>query len=713
QESGLAAGSHLTVGVMATDFDNSRDIDFYFRNYGAAGQLFSNLRDGSFKDLAAEVGAQAASAQGSALSLGDLDRDARMDWVVAAQSGASSRVLTWAGNRRYRESPLSSAADGAFASQLFDYDNDGDLDLLLLSASLLGEAGSGGLQLMEYADGRFSDATRKTGLDRFADLPLRGAAIGDLDGDGDLDIVVNVNGAAPLLLRNEGGNQNNWIVIDTRGTNSNKAGIGAKVEIRSGDFHLKREVTGGHGLLSQSSHLAHFGLGKRTRIDFLRLLWPGGVLQSELNPPVNQKFTIEELDRKGTSCPLLYVWDGRSYRFLTDFLGGSAFGYLLEPGVYNVPDTDEYLKLDRNVLRLKEGRLAVTLNNQLEEVIFFDKLQLVAVDHLADYEVFADEKLLPGPPYDDFRLFTVSNARPPVSARDGQGRDILPRLRHIDREYPDLFRKLPFKGYAEPHQMVLDLGPVSNQRTVLILHAWIDYADSTSNLAAWQAGVSLQPPRLQVKDGEGNWVTVIERMGFPAGLPKPMTVDLSGKFLSDSRQVRILTNMRIYWDQVVVESGPARRGYKLHRLPAAYADLHFHGFPEFSSPDGRQPKQYFYDRVSPIADWKVHRGAYTRYGDVLPLLSEADDRYVITRSGDEVEAYFDLSSLPSLEEGWVRDYLLYVDGFGKDMDVNSAYPDLVEPLPFHGMGASLDDRPPESEEDRRQLRLWNTRRVGQ
>ena len=154
--------------------------------------------------------------------------------------------------------------------------------------------------------------------------------------------------------------------------------------------------------------------------------------------------------------------------------------------------------------------------------------------------------------------------------------------------------------------MVLDLGPVSNQRTVLILHAWIDYADSTSNLAAWQAGVSLQPPRLQVKDGEGNWVTVIERMGFPAGLPKPMTVDLSGKFLSDSREVRILTNMRIYWDQVLVESGPARMGYKLHRLPAAYADLHFHGFPEFSSPDGRQPKQYFYDRVSPIADWKVH-----------------------------------------------------------------------------------------------------------
>ena len=260
--------------------------------------------------------------------------------------------------------------------------------------------------------------------------------------------------------------------------------------------------------------------------------------------------------------------------------------------------------------------------------------------------------------------------------------------------------------------MILDLGDVPSDRVILLMHAWIDYADSTSNLAASQAGLELIPPYLQVQDPEGRWVTVVERMGFPAGLPKTMTVDLSGKFLSSSRRVRIVTNMRIHWDRILVESGPAFSDYHLHHRKASYADLHFRGFPEWSSPDGRTPNQYFYDRISVTAPWKVHMGGYTRYGDVLDLLAQRDDRFVITRSGDEIEAFFDLSTLPKLPDGWVRDYLIYVDGFGKDMDPNSASPDTVGPLPYHEMTAypfAESEGYPNQESRRRYLERWNTR----
>ncbi len=708
-KSGLAGGKFRTTSIVATDFDNSRDIDFYAVNQRGPNQLFSNLRDGSFRDLAASVGADLTG--GLSAVTGDANRDGFMDLLVV---GERAELLLNQNGQGFQRTTLPAGSAGPFQGGVFlDYDNDGDQDLLLLGSSpFAAEASGRALTLLENRGGRFQDVTEQAGLSAVSSLPVRGVSVADYDQDGDLDLACNVNGGAPLLLRNNGGNRNPWIQVRLQGTNSNRPGIGAKVEILAGDHWEKAEVSGGHGMLSQSPPVVHFGLGSKNSVDVVRLLWPGGVLQSEIDPAVNRRIDLQELDRKGTSCPILYVWNGETFQFQTDFLGGSAFGSLLAPGVYNYPDTDEYVKLDRSLLRLRDGKVAVTLNNQLEEVIFFDQLELVAVDHAADYEIFPDEKLLPGPPYLDFRIITASRPRPVLAAADGQGHDLSASLHQVDRVYADLVQPLPYKGYAQTSELVLDLGEVDPSRTFLLMHAWIDYADSTSNLAASQAGLQLTPPYLQVEDEQGRWVTVIERMGFPAGLPKHMTVDLSGKFLSDSRRVKIVTNMRIHWDQILVESGPAREGYRVHRLKADRADLHFRGYPAWVSPDGRLPRIYDYRRISPEAGWKVHIGAYTRFGDVLPLLDAADDRYVISRSGDEIEATFPVGQLPPLREGWVRDYLVFVDGFGKDMDIHSAAPDFVGPLPYHGMPAY--PYPPElgyplDETRREYLEKWNTR----
>ena len=157
--------------------------------------------------------------------------------------------------------------------------------------------------------------SESVGLSGFQGLPLRGLSIADFDEDGDLDLVFSVNGTFPLLLRNDGGNQNNWLTIQLAGTSSNRSGIGTKVELKAGHLSQKSETYGGHGFLSQSPPLAHFGLGQHERVDMLRILWPGGVLQSETDQPAQGKTIVKELNRKGTSCPLLYAWDGRKIRF--------------------------------------------------------------------------------------------------------------------------------------------------------------------------------------------------------------------------------------------------------------------------------------------------------------------------------------------------------------------------------------------------------------
>jgi hypothetical protein len=219
---------------------------------------------------------------------------------------------------------------------------------------------------------------------------------------------------------------------------------------------------------------------------------------------------------------------------------------------------------------------------------------------------------------------------------------------------------------------------------VLLLTGWTDYAWSSDNVAAAQAGKKMTLPALQVKDAEGHWRTVIEDIGIPVGRPQTVTVDLTGKFLSSSREVRIVTNMRILWDQILVDTSDEPQP-RMTRLDPIAAGLRWRGFSREITPDGREPFGYDYEQVSFTSPWKVMPGRYTREGDVRELLLKADDMFVISLPGDEISLSFDAGKLPPLRAGWTRTFLLYADGFSKEMDINSASPDQVSPLPFHGM----------------------------
>jgi hypothetical protein len=252
------------------------------------------------------------------------------------------------------------------------------------------------------------------------------------------------------------------------------------------------------------------------------------------------------------------------------------------------------------------------------------------------------------------------------------------------------------------------------ERVVLLLTGWTDYAWSSDNVAAAQAGKTMSVPALQVKDQKGKWRTVIEDIGIPVGRPQTVTVDLTGKFLSADREVRIVTNMRVYWDQILVDASDGDAPTTVARLDPIRADLRWRGFSAEVTPDGREPFVYDYQQVSFASPWKVMTGHYTREGDVRELLLKTDDMFVISRPGDEINLSFDARALPPLPAGWTRTFLLYADGFSKEMDINSASPAQLAPLPFHGMSGYPYHWPehyPMTRERRAYIEKYNTRVV--
>ena len=221
------------------------------------------------------------------------------------------------------------------------------------------------------------------------------------------------------------------------------------------------------------------------------------------------------------------------------------------------------------------------------------------------------------------------------------------------------------------------------------------------------------PPSLQVKDKAGTWVTVIEDMGMPAGKPKTIVVDLTNKFLSDSREVRIVTNLCLYWDEIFLSESSAAPDVRLSTVPNLTSDLRFRGFsPVTIHPQRRQPEYFTWASAKPYSMWNPTPGLYTRYGDVRELSTKTADKMIVMGSGDELRLLFDARALPQVPSGWKRDFLLLVDGWAKDRDANTAYSQNTEPMPFHGMSRypyPANEKFPDTPELRRYRELYNTR----
>jgi len=502
------------------------------------------------------------------------------------------------------------------------------------------------------------------------------------------------------------------LAVRLSGRISNKGGVGSKVEISAGSLRQKLETSAAVPPAVPADLV--FGLGPRALPDAVRVIWPSGIVQTETDTSaasvsgLRTTMAVEELDRKPSSCPYLYAWNGARFEFVTDFLGAGELGYYEAPGLRNVPNPVEYVRLAPGQLVPRDGRYELRVTNELEEVLYLDRVRLLVVDHRQDVAVYPDEGMTDPPK--PARLFAVRDPRVP-RASDEQGRDMSDRIARRDRVFVDELPLERIRGYARWHALTLDLSALPASHSLLLLTGWTDYAFSSDNVAAHQAGLAALAPRLEAEQADGTWKTVIEQVGIPVGRPQTIVLDLAGK-LGPSRRVRIATTLRVYWDQAVVAEPAEGEALAPKALDPVSAVLSERGFSAETSPDGREPWSYDYARVSSLSPWKTMPGRYTRLGDVRPLLVSADDSFVVSKPGDELALSF--AALAPPKPGFSRTFLLVGDGFSKEMDINSASPDVVLPLPYHGMRSypyAAADAPERVRRAAEQAEAWNTRLV--
>jgi len=687
------------IAVEGTDYNNDRAVDMVVAG-SQHTEILENPREGKF--IARQPWSPAMPSATAGIAALDFDHDGWMD--LAFTHWNEPGITLWhnkLGNT-FEQVQLPKTnwvhATGVVA---FDYDNDGWIDLAALGMTA---DGKGEVRLFRNLgpDG-FKDVTAETGLDKIQLKEPRAIIAGDYDNDGAVDLLITQNHSPAVLLHNEGGNKNNSLRLALKGLNDNKSAIGTKVEVFSAGLRQKFEVYGSSGYLGQNSPYLTIGLGQAKEADVVRMLWPTGVLQDEIGVAANKRQDFLEMDRRGSSCPTLFAWDGQEYQLVGDMLGAGVVGHWIAAGdskadrnvIRNIARPTEAIKLDRSALREKDGKLSFRFMEPLEESVYLDQVKLLAVDHPADVDVYPNEYFASNPPYPPFKVVFSNNneARPPAGAWDEHGHNVLPDL--LARRYFGDFKVLSFMGFTEPHSLELDLGePYRGGPLWLLMHGEIEYFSATSMYAADQAHLRPFAPYVEAQVSAGNgakekWIRVVDDIGFPAGGARTMTADLTGKLPPGTRRIRITTNLQIYWDNILISRTSQEQSHdqraRLTSVPLARAELNFHGFPLKIENQPPGNVKYIYEKVSATGPYTRPAGAYTRYGDVRPLLDSIDDKFVVFGSGDEVALDFDPAKLPTLPRGWVRDYFFVANGYEKDMDFYAYRGDTVDPLPFRDM----------------------------
>jgi hypothetical protein len=295
------------MDVVGSDFDGDGWIDIFVANDSTPNFLYHNNGNGTFSEIGFESGTaldKNGNEQGCmGVTLGDYDHDGLLDLFITNFDDEHNVLYRNAGRGSFVDVSYESGVAMislpyvGWGTKFFDYDNDGWLDLFIANGHAYPQRDRYRQRKLLHRnnrDGTFSEVAAQCGSALMEERASRGTAFGDIDNDGDVDIVVNDLDSAPQLLRNDGGNKNNWILVKTIGTKSNRNGIGAKVKVVSGDLVQLDEVRSGGSYISQNDLRLHFGLEKRTSVDLIQVRWPSGAVDTITNASVNKIVTVKE-----------------------------------------------------------------------------------------------------------------------------------------------------------------------------------------------------------------------------------------------------------------------------------------------------------------------------------------------------------------------------------------------------------------------------------
>jgi tetratricopeptide (TPR) repeat protein len=663
-------------GFAWADLDGDGNPDAAIIDGRGRLHVFMNERQGQFRERPLPAGLPLVKA----IAVADANNDGVLDLLAGQADGAIVRISdknegeSWDTAEIARVPEADRNLVGEVRLHVADLDNNGALDLFLAPTKETPGA-TGALIWLGDDKGSFVPLDHPAGPALVFDAT-------DLNGDGKLDLLgLSANGQ-PVQAINQGSKNYHWQVVRPHAVQAvgdqriNSFGVGGEIEIRSGLLVQKQPITGPQ---------LHFGLGEQTGSEVVRVVWPNGTVRAEFG--VNADMDIVTEQRLKASCPFLFAYNGKQMEFVKDAVPwGSAIGLRINTlGSAQIAATGEWYKIGRDQLVPHDGYYDIRITAELWEVYYYDYLALMAVDHPAGTEIFVDERFVIPP----LKLGITTVATPHRIARaiDDTGQDVTDIVSTLDGKAVASFGRGQYQGITRDHYLEVDLGEDAPKSGPLFLIAQgsIHDTESSVNVAItqgnrWRAhGLSVEVP-----DGHGGWVTAQDNLGFPAGRNKTILFNLSNIFRPGTpRQVRIRTNLEIYWDAIQWAEGAPHTPLKAVTLDPSVADLHYRGYSVMHMPGAaRAPEVPDYNQIEGSKQhWRDLIGYYTRYGDVRELINHIDDRYVIVNSGDELSLRF--MEQPPPPAGWVRDFVVVGDGWIKDGDYNSTFSKTVLPLPYH------------------------------
>jgi hypothetical protein len=381
---------------------------------------------------------------------------------------------------------------------------------------------------------------------------------------------------------------------------------------------------------------------------------------------------------------VLFAWNGESYQFVTDLLGGGGLGFNLGRGDYSAPRPSESLLLPRGALVPKADRLVIKITEPMEEVCYLDAARLLAYRLPPGWRLGLDERFAVNDPPATGEPFFFRKSLPVMRATNDRGVDVTSLISEADfRAAEPGIRDSRFIGRTARHELTLEFAQSLNElgdELMLMFDGWIEYPYSQTMFAAWQAGAAYDAPSIEALGDDGSWHMLMPNFGYMAGMARSASVPLDVSGLPPgTRHLRISTNQEIYWDRLSIAVCETCTDAVCHEMKLVAAEVRETGFASRVNYPQHRPG-YDYQRRLPLWDVRFPDGYYTEFGPMMPLVSDVDDAVAIIGPGEELHLEFAAEG-PSQEDDGSVYFVLQAAGWCKDMDLFTLHGETVGPLP--------------------------------